>query len=123
MGVIHRHTGEGDRFRWQDVAVEGYDRAEVAGVTKQVLIGPGDGARNFAVRYFEVAPRSSSALEAHPHDHGVVVMCGEGRVRLGESEHAIGSGDVVYVEPNERHQFVNTGRVPLGFLCVVPPRR
>ncbi len=88
-----------------------------------MVIGPGDGARNFAVRYFELSPGSASALEAHPHDHGVVVMCGEGRVRLGEAEHAIGSGDVVYVEPNERHQFVNTGRAPLGFLCVVPPRR
>jgi quercetin dioxygenase-like cupin family protein len=123
MGVIHRHTGDPGRFRWQDVAVETYDRPEVAGVTKQVVIGPGEGAHDFAVRYFEVAPGSASALEAHAHDHGVVVLCGEGRVRLGEVEHAIGSGDVVYVEPNERHQFVNTGRSPLGFLCVVVPPR
>ncbi|MBI3767823.1 MAG: cupin domain-containing protein [Deltaproteobacteria bacterium] len=41
-------------------------------------------------------------------------------VRLGEEEHAIAAGDIVYVSPNEIHQFKNPGPEILGFLCVVP---
>jgi quercetin dioxygenase-like cupin family protein len=122
MGVIRKYQSGQGGFEWHGIVRERYDRAEVADVTKQVLLGPGDGAHNFALRYFEVAAGGASALESHPHDHGVMVLRGTGKVRLGDAEHAIGFGDVVYVAPGELHQFVNTGAEPLGFLCVVPPR-
>ncbi len=94
-----------------------------AGGTKQVLIGPDDGAANFAVRYFEIAPGGASSLDTHAHDHGVVILRGRGTVRLGGERHAVGVGDVVYVSPGDVHQFESTGPEPLGFLCVVPARR
>ena len=38
----------------------------------------------------------------------------------GDSEHALKAGDVVFVRPNEVHQFRNTGGAPLKFLCLIP---
>jgi quercetin dioxygenase-like cupin family protein len=121
MGVIHRRSGESPAFQWEGVAIERYEDA-AARVTKQVLIGPREGAAHFAVRYFEVAPGSASALDTHAHDHGVVVLRGRGVVRLGDERHPIAEGDVVYVAPGELHQFENPGSDPLGFLCVIPPK-
>jgi quercetin dioxygenase-like cupin family protein len=120
MGIIHRRHGEA--FRWEGVAVEGYTPASANAVTKQVLIGAADGAANFALRYFEVAPGGSSALDRHAHDHGVLILRGRGTVRLGDEQHAIAIGDVVYVAPDETHRFENPGPEPLGFLCVVGGR-
>ena len=67
--------------------------------------------------------RTIAEAVQHAHDHGVVVLHGRGRVRLGDEEHAIGFGDVVYVAPHEPHAFEADGPEPLGFLCVVPARR
>jgi len=120
MGVIRRR--DPDRFRWEGVAVEDYTSEGSAG-TKQLLIGPADGAGNFAIRYFEVPPGGASMLDNHAHDHGVVILRGRGVVRLGDERHAIVVGDVVYVAPHEVHQLENTGSEPLGFLCIVPARR
>ena len=121
MGIIHRR--QRDAFRWEGVPLDEYARSTACAVTKQVLIGPADGAPNFVVRYFEVAPGGSSALDRHAHDHGVLILRGEGVVRLGEERRPIGTGDVVYVAPHEVHQFENPGPEPLGFLCVVPSER
>ncbi len=121
MGVIHRRYGE--TFRWDGVTLEGYLPASGAAVTKQVLIGAAEGAPNFALRYFEIAPGGSSALDNHAHDHGVLILHGSGVVRLGDERHPIATGDVVYVGPHETHQFENSGPEPLGFLCVVGAER
>ena len=34
--------------------------------------------------------------------------------------HEIRGGDVLFIEPNTVHQFVNTGSEPLSFICMVP---
>lgn len=122
MGVVHRFAGGAGSFRWDGVTVEPYAPGMSTG-TRQVLVGPNEQAPHFAVRYFEVPPATSSTLDAHAHDHGVVVLRGRGRVRFADAEHVIGFGDVVYVAPHEPHAFEADGPEPLGFLCVVPARR
>jgi len=130
VGVIHRR--QADAFRWDGVALEGYtpgsrhptaDPATVVAATKQILIGAAEGARNFAVRYFELPAGATSSLDHHAHDHGVMIMRGHGVVRLGDERHPIGTGDVVYIAAYEVHQFENPGPEPLGFLCVVGAER
>ena len=123
MAVVRRFHASDGGHRWQDVAVEAYAPGDPRAGTRQVLIGPADGAHNFALRYFELAPGTTSSLDTHAHDHGVYVLHGRGRVRLGDAEHAIGPGDVVYVGPHESHAFEADGDTALGFLCVVPARR
>lgn len=124
MGVVHRRSGDGPAWEWNDVAVDTYDgNGHNAGHTRQVLIGARDGAPNFAIRYFTLAAHGCSALDYHEHDHGVVVVNGHGRVLLGDHWELISAGDAVYIPSFERHQFENLGDDLFTFLCVVPPKK
>jgi quercetin dioxygenase-like cupin family protein len=84
------------------------------------LLGPEQGTPNFAMRQFEVAPGGFTPRHSHPYEHEVFVLEGEGVVIEGEKEHPLRPGDVVFVVPDEVHQFRNTGSAPLKFLCLVP---
>jgi len=120
MGVIHRHTGQ---FDWEGVSPSHYpSQREMKGVSVRRLIGPSEGALHFALRYFEIEPGGWSSLDQHSHDHGVVVLRGQGQALLGQEECRIAFGDVVYIPPYEVHQFRNVGDEALGLLCIVPPR-
>ena len=116
MGSIHRQRADGS---WEGVAPVAYD--DHPGVEKHELIGPGDGAGSYRVRYFHVPAGGRTALERHPHDHGVVIQRGRARVTLGSEVHELGPGDVVYVEGDELHCFEAVGDAALGFICVAPP--
>jgi quercetin dioxygenase-like cupin family protein len=84
------------------------------------VIGEADSAPNFAMRQFEVAPGGHTPRHSHPYEHEVFVLEGEGMVSEKDAEHRLRAGDVVYVKPNEVHQFRNTGSKPLKFLCLIP---
>lgn len=88
--------------------------------TVRWLVSESDGAPNFAMRQFEVAPKGYTPKHHHPYEHEVFVLEGEGVVLEGKKQHPLAAGDVVFVAPDEVHQFRNTGSVPLKFLCLVP---
>ena len=120
MSTIHRHRGQYD---WEGVSVDRYPpEKEMQGASVRWLIGPAEGAPNFALRYFEIEPGGWSSLDQHAHEHGVFILRGQGQVLLGEEESTVAFGDVVYISPYEAHQFKNAGDEPLGFLCVIPSR-
>ena len=120
MGLVRRRAAQGGSDRWPDVELRAYGTGQGASRRKQIVVGPDDGARNFAMRVFQLAPGASSNEEEHPHDHGVLIMPGRARVLLGQETHEVGPGDVVWVSPNERHRFDCVGPEMLQFLCVVP---
>jgi len=86
----------------------------------RVLVGGREGAPNFAMRQFEVAPGGHTPKHFHDYEHEVFVLEGNGVAMEGEQEHPLKAGDVVFVRPNEVHQFRNTGDAPLKFLCLIP---
>ncbi len=89
-------------------------------VTIRWLITKEVGAENFAMRLFEMEPNGYSPLHTHSWEHEVFILEGEGQVFDGEKTKKIKAGDVVFVSPNERHQFRNNGEKTLKFLCLVP---
>ncbi len=99
----------------QPVSMEGAHGCHV-----RWLIGRSDNAPNFAMREFEVEAGGYTPRHHHPYEHEVYVLEGEGIVIEGDREHRLRAGDVVYVKPDEVHQFRNTGSKPLKFLCLVP---
>ena len=102
----------------EDVAEKGASHVKVHWlITKEM------GAPNFAMRLFEVEPEGYSPLHAHPWEHEVFVFEGEGAVFGGIAEKPFKVGDSIYVAPNERHQFRNTGKKLLRFLCLVPHKK
>ncbi|MGO9015433.1 MAG: cupin domain-containing protein [Dissulfurispiraceae bacterium] len=122
MSVVHRFTGEDNNFNWEGAISHGYAKPNARGADGKVLIGKADGAQQFIIRYFRVEPGGCSALENHPHDHGIFILHGRARVLLGSVEVEVGPRDAVYISPNETHQLSPIGDEALGFLCVVPPK-
>jgi quercetin dioxygenase-like cupin family protein len=119
MGAVHRRRPDGS---WEGVERRRYGDPELVGVERHELIGPAEGAHDYRVRYFHVPAGGRTALEHHPHDHGVVIERGRARVTLGDERHEVGPGDVVYVAGDELHCFEALGDEPLGFICVAPPK-
>jgi quercetin dioxygenase-like cupin family protein len=98
-----------------EVTMEG-----AAGCRVRWLIGEGDKAPTFAMREFEVAPGGHTPRHFHDYEHEVFVLAGEGVIVDGEKELPLSQGDVIFVAPNDVHQFRNTGSQPMRFLCLIP---
>ena len=105
---------------YKEVKTEPVDFEETKGVKVRWLISDKDKAPNFAMRMFEVAPEGYSPLHTHKWEHEVFILEGEGVATDGEKECKIKKGTVVYVPPEEKHQFKNTGSDTLRFLCLIP---
>ena len=91
-----------------------------ADCTVRWLVGEQDDAANFAMRKFKVEPGGYTPRHSHPYEHEIYVLSGQGVVLEGDEQHSLTAGSVVYVKPDEVHQFRNTGDAPLEFLCMVP---
>ena len=76
--------------------------------------------RHLPWREFEVAPGGYTPRHSHDYEHEVFVLEGEGVVFEGDRQHRLARGDVIFVQPNEVHQFRNTGASPMKFLCLIP---
>jgi len=97
------------------MAVEG-----ASGVEMRMLVGRVDGAPSFSMRHFTVEPGGHTPRHQHDYEHEVLVLAGSARVEQDGEFRQIAQGDVVFVEPNKLHQFVNNGAEPFKFICLVP---
>ena len=84
------------------------------------VISEKDGAKNFAMRVFEIRPGGYTPLPQHDWEHEVFILQGKGVKKDKENEHPFKPGDVFFVPPMEWHQFVNTSDETLKFLCLIP---
>ena len=89
-------------------------------VSRQILIGIEDGSTNIIMRLFTLAPGGHSPLHTHDFEHLVKVEKGKGIAVYENGEREIQSGDLVYVKPNEIHQFKNPFNEEFQFICVIP---
>lgn len=106
-------------FQYEDVIAEDAE----AGAEKlrvRWLITKKTGADNFAMRLFEMDPDGYSPFHDHPWEHEVFILEGEGLVRGGGEERRFKEGDVVFIPPNEKHQFKNKGDKTVKFICLIP---
>ena len=98
------------------------DMPGASGVSMRLMVGREDGAPNFALRLFEVAPGGHTPQHAHNYEHEVMVLAGRGEVVDGSESNlrAVQAGDVLFIPANHTHQFRNPGREALKFVCLVP---
>lgn len=92
----------------------------IKGVEKQVPIGKADGAPNFSIRVFTIAPGGHTPHHNHAAEHLNYVIEGQGEVLSDGGPKPLTVGDYVVVLPNETHQYRNTGEVPMKIMCMVP---
>ncbi|MCB1183135.1 cupin domain-containing protein [bacterium] len=97
------------------------DMEGVRGITKQLVLGSGDGVPNFSFRVFTLAPGGHSPHHSHDVEHLNFVLSGQGALMDGEGRaNPLGQGDFAFVAPGDVHQFRNTGDEPFVFICAVP---
>jgi quercetin dioxygenase-like cupin family protein len=89
-------------------------------LTVRWLITKDTGAPNFAMRFFEMGVSGYSPFHEHDWEHEVFILEGEGVVRSEQGDLPFSPGKVVFIPPNEKHQFRNTGKTPVRFLCLIP---
>ena len=110
MKVIH----------YDQVPLEPVNAEGSAGTMIRWLIAQRDGARNFALRMFEVEPGGHTPFHDHTWEHEVYVLSGNGFLRTERGDLPFAANDVIYVDPELRHAFHNSGADQLKFLCIIP---
>ena len=84
------------------------------------LISNKDGAKNFAMRLFEIKSGGYTPLHQHDWEHEVFILEGEGIIKNKMTEKSFKQGDVFFIRPMEWHQFLNNNKKLLRFLCIIP---
>jgi quercetin dioxygenase-like cupin family protein len=107
-----------DEVQKQPVQMDG-----VRDATMAIMVGRADGAPNFAMRQFVVAPGGNTPRHSHDYEHEVFVVSGKGTIFLDGADRPVRGGDAIYVPADEEHQFRASPDEPLRFLCMVPMSR
>jgi len=108
---------------YTEVELEEPAEQGVKDVKVRWLISKKDGAENFAMRLFEVKPGGYTPLHQHDWEHEVFILEGNGTTKSKTSKEPLKEGDIFFVPSMEWHQFVNTGKETLKFLCVIPYKK
>ncbi len=91
------------------------------GTRVQVLVGPDDGAPNFALRRFVMEEGGGIPRHTNEVEHEQYVLRGRALIRIGDDEHRVGPDDSLYIPAGMPHSYdVEEG--PFEFICVVPNR-
>ena len=85
----------------------------------QLLIGPDDGASNFAMRRFRMGPGGGMPRHTNSVEHEQFVICGRARIRIGDDVHEVGPLDVLFIPAGVPHSY-EVLEPPFEFLCMVP---
>jgi quercetin dioxygenase-like cupin family protein len=90
------------------------------GVAIRWVISKEDGAKNFYMRVFDVQPGGFTPHHRHEWEHEVFILEGTATVVSDKGTHAAPAGSVVFVLPNEIHQFRNETGALMRFICLIP---
>ncbi len=96
------------------------DNEVAKGVAGRVLIGKDDGAENFCMRIFEVAPNGHTPCHTHEWEHEIFIHSGTGEVLCNDEWKKVSQGTALFIPGNESHQFRNMSEELFVFLCIIP---
>ncbi len=105
----------------RDVPASEYELYMAEGITGVLwhrLLNPDNSSQKFAMRCYIIQPGGHTSYDTHEHEHGVYMMSGSIRVKVGNEMITLKRGDVIHIASNEPHQFINDGASPAKFLCV-----
>ncbi|MBM4295240.1 MAG: cupin domain-containing protein [Deltaproteobacteria bacterium] len=97
-----------------------FDSDLARGIAARVVIGKNDGAPNFSMRVFEIAPGGHTPRHAHDWEHEMFVHAGAGEVYGNGRWQPMTAGNVLFIPAHEEHQMRNTGNELLIVVCLVP---
>ena len=97
-----------------------FDNDQAKGVAGRVVVGKADGASNFCMRIFEIAPGGNTPKHAHPWEHEMFIHADSGEIYGNAKWNPVKPGTVIFMPPDEEHQVRNTGKELLVLVCLVP---
>ena len=106
---------------FEDIKAEPVTTAGATKTTIRWLITKKDEASGYAMRMFEV--ERGGVIQIHTHDfeqHEIFVLEGSAKVIAGEKEFRAKKGDAIFVPVGEPHSYINDGKEPFKFICVIP---
>ncbi|MBS1173105.1 MAG: cupin 2 barrel domain protein, partial [Proteobacteria bacterium] len=80
-----------------EAAVEQQEVSAGTATRMQVLIGPEDGAPNFAMRRFMMGEGGGMPTHTNTVEHEQYVLRGRAEVGIGDRKHVVAGGDVLYI--------------------------
>ncbi|RJP68710.1 MAG: cupin domain-containing protein [Candidatus Abyssobacteria bacterium SURF_17] len=90
------------------------------GVSIRWVISKEDGAEKFYMRVFDVQPGGHTPYHKHPWEHEVFILEGSAVVVSDKGRHNADAGSVVFLLPEEQHQFRNETDRLMRFICLIP---
>jgi DNA-binding NarL/FixJ family response regulator len=124
LATLRRLASESIQLPEATMNIKNYRKVQAEqqepGITLRWLISELDEAPSVALKLYELAPGVIGPVHTHVWEDEVFVLRGRGAVVGPEGEVAIREGDVIYIPPRERHQFVNQGDDDLCLLMAVP---
>lgn len=103
-----------------DIPGQIFNNEAVKNVTGRIAIGKEDGAPNFCMRVFTVAPDGYTPRHAHEWEHEIFVHAGKGQVFRNGEWADVEAGTAIFIPGNEEHQFRNRGSEDFTFVCLIP---
>ena len=100
-----------------------YNDENIKGMLKKLIIGSKDGEPTMALRIMEVDVEGHSPFHSHSWEHINYILSGEGMLKTVSGEFPLLPGMSVFVKPEEKHQYINTGKEKFRFICMVPVDR
>jgi quercetin dioxygenase-like cupin family protein len=107
---------------YTDMPPTHFDNEMAKGVDGRVLIGKKDGANNFCMRIFEIAPGGHTPKHTHDWEHEMFIHAGTGEIFCDGRATPVQAGFAVFVDANLEHQIRNTGTALMKVVCLVPPQ-
>ena len=93
------------------------------GLTLQILLDKGTGAKNLDLGTVKIAPHSETAMHARDFEEVIYLLCGSGQVICENGEvFTMNSGDCVLIPPGVLHKHVNHTDKPLEQLYIFAPQ-
>lgn len=99
----------------KEVSAPGFE-----GASMQALVGPAEGWKGHVMRLVSLEKGGHTSRHAHPWPHINYVAKGEGTLYLDGKEHPLREGSYAYVPAGKEHQFINSDKGTLEFICIVP---
>ena len=99
--------------------VEAKNVAAGKDTTIQVLISSQEGP-NFALRKFSMQKGGGMPRHTNTVEHEQYVLRGHAKIGIGDENHEVKAGDVVFIPAGIVHFYENIGEEPFEFLCIIP---
>ena len=103
-----------------DVQLQQVEEDGAQEVAVRWVINKEDGAQNFFMRVFDVQPGGHTPYHRHAWEHEVFILEGHAAVVTENGTKSAPAGNVVFVLPEEYHQFRNETDRLMKFICLIP---